>query len=61
MFPSDNLAFTNLRYRLLKLTVCIITQIEIPDTKGVSVPFVSLGVVVISVHFRRKSSLTYFF
>ena len=54
MYPYDNRSFSNLQYRNVRLDRFNSIQIEIRDMKGNLIPFTSLGLVVLNLHFRKK-------
>ena len=54
IYPCDNRFFSNLQYRNVCLDNFNSIQIEIRDMKGKLIPFTSLGLVVLNLHFREK-------
>lgn len=57
LYPYDNRSFSNLQYRNVRLDSFNSIQIEIRDMKGNLIPFTSLGIVVLNLHFRKKANL----
>ena len=54
IYPYDNRSFSNLQYRNVCLDNLNSIQIEIRDMQGNLIPFTSLGLVVLNLHFRKK-------